>query len=60
MARRHLSVMLITVMVLAGSVEAGTTSFGIKAGLNISSITETPEAWNPDKSFKPAWWQGCS
>lgn len=40
-------------MVFAGGVEAGTLSFGIKAGLNISSITETPEAWNPDKSFKP-------
>jgi hypothetical protein len=40
-------------MVLAGGVEAGTLAFGFKAGLNVSSITETPEAWNPNKSFKP-------
>ena len=53
MKLRLVSLVSITLMVLAGGAAAGTLSFGIKAGLNLSSITETPEAWNDDKSFKP-------
>ena len=53
MAPRHLSFVLIILIVSVGGVDAGTLSFGIKAGLNLSSITETPEAWNSEKSFKP-------
>jgi hypothetical protein len=56
MGRWYLSVTATALMVWAtcvGTAGAGPLSFGIKAGLTVSSITETPDAWNPEKSFKP-------
>jgi hypothetical protein len=44
---------LICTSLLAEGVWAGPVSFGVKAGLNLSSITETPEEWSDDKQFKP-------
>jgi hypothetical protein len=52
-ALRHPLLAFVCIAVLVGNVQAGPVSFGLKAGLTMSSITETPDVWNPEKQFKP-------
>jgi outer membrane protein W len=54
MKRWCLLVLVIAVIASANSPAiAGNVSFGIEAGLMMTSITENPTSWEPTKSFKP-------
>jgi hypothetical protein len=44
--------MILVVMIIAANAAAGTTSLGIKAGMVLSSITQAPEEWEEELSYK--------
>ena len=53
MIRKSLLLVMVCFVASASVVRAEGVSFGIKGGFAVSSITETPEEWDQDKSFKP-------
>jgi hypothetical protein len=53
MVRWFVTIVIVCAALSAVPAEGGPLSFGLKAGLDLSSITETPEAWSEAKSFKP-------
>ncbi len=56
--RKHLIIVLL-LSIAHNTADAGNVSFGIKAGLNVTTITENPTSWDADMSFKSGFAAGA-
>lgn len=50
--RKLLVSAVVLVALFNGAAAAGNVSFGFKAGLNVTSITDNPPSWDPELSYK--------